>query len=392
MIGRSTLVHFFEALSATPIVCSMTTPQSLTSFRQPLLGFVTMPDRRDIALYFAIVTMLSSPFGLMPQETTLLSEGCPRCRIVVDTVVILGDPDGPGMIEDDFTPTAVDGLGRYYLLSNGGSSIKVFAPDGMYLHTLGGRGEGPGEFQLVRRIHIDADDRLFTTDRLLGRISIFASTGTLERTVTVPEPLLGFTVFPIRGDSILVGGHSFTPALIGYSTHILSPEGTRIRSFGEPTYPLRPSSDEFYHHRAIAPADLDQLWIAGWERYQIELWSLDGTRLHVWHRDADWFHRADPATDGRTPPRPSLTSLYEDSSGRLWLHMRVAAEDWLDGPERFDTVIEVLDPEAGEVLASLRLSGRTHELFGNRMISQNVVDLESQSVASVVIQLDLERP
>jgi hypothetical protein len=332
------------------------------------------------------------PASALGQATERLTEGCSGCHIRIDTVAILGDRDGPGMIEDDFTPTSVDSHGHFYLLSGGGVQVKVFDPEGAYLRSIGKRGDGPGEFQLVRRLFVDANDHLYAPDRIHGRITVLTPLGNVVRTITVGPPWLGFNIYPLRGDSLLVGGHSLSPELVGLPAHIISPEGALVRSFGERTYPVEATTDEFLLHRAIALSEDHTFWVAGWDRYHIELWRTDGQRLRHLVREPAWFSQPAALTDGRVPPRPALLSIFQDADGFLWTSSTVASSSWTDGPHAIDTIVEVIDPASTQVLASTILPGRYTDFFGDRLASTNLVDLENHTVRSIVLQFHLERP
>lgn len=71
---------------------------------------------------------------------------------------------------------AVDGEGRVYVVDSKPSVIKVFGPDGAFVRTIGGEGEGPGEFR-VGFIAVRGD-RVVLHDPRLGRTSVWDTAGT----------------------------------------------------------------------------------------------------------------------------------------------------------------------------------------------------------------------
>ncbi len=79
--------------------------------------------------------------------------------------------------------------------------------------SVGGPGEGPGEYELLASLQL-VGDRLYTFDRVAYRLTVYDLSGTLERTVQIPAwgeydipELVG--VFP--DGSLLVSAHSFDP-------------------------------------------------------------------------------------------------------------------------------------------------------------------------------------
>lgn len=55
--------------------------------------------------------------------------------------------------------------------------IKVFGSDGKYIKTIGAKGSGPGEFQMMASLAVSKDGKLVVTDQRARRTSIFDSSG-----------------------------------------------------------------------------------------------------------------------------------------------------------------------------------------------------------------------
>lgn len=340
------------------------------------------------------------------QEVTELSHPASTCHVRADTLVTLGDPSGGGMIRNESNLLALDGEGRYYLMSRPATSIQVFSADGGFLEEIGREGEGPGEFLWAQALHVEPDGELMVLDRQAQRITVFRPDRSLDRTVPFRGFGPGFHVLPTAGDSILVGGYSFTPELFGESLHVLAPDGRRVRSLGEPSHPIT-SRDPHGLMRALARAAGGRMWIASRDRYHIELWELDGRRRSILVRDIDWFEPLEVRADAPPPPRAVLTSLREDLSGRLWITFTVPTARWYDAAQRStqdphgwqmvdddlwtNTHVEVVDPSAGTVLASARFPHRWHtHLFGDAFLGRTVVDQDAGTLRIVVLDLSLE--
>ncbi len=96
--------------------------------------------------------------GLSAQDTVAVSGEvtCSACVITFDTVATIGGLDGPGLHQISFySVVAVDRRGRIHIAEQGGlPEISVFDATGEYLRTLGGRGEGPGEYRSVWHVDI----------------------------------------------------------------------------------------------------------------------------------------------------------------------------------------------------------------------------------------------
>ncbi len=71
----------------------------------------------------------------------------------------------------------VDSSGFIYISDREDMTIKVFDPDGVFVRTIGQRGEGPGEFQSIGRMGFLPDGRLLVLDSRARRTNIFSSDG-----------------------------------------------------------------------------------------------------------------------------------------------------------------------------------------------------------------------
>ena len=122
--------------------------------------------------------------------------------------------------------------------------------------------------------------------------------------------------------------------------------------------------------RQLAAGGGGRVWAAYQNRYEVELWDTAGRRLRRLARDAEWFdiYRSDEfsarnrrhllrerergnrlAPSLQYPPR--VTALEQDGRGRLWTLVSVAPEKPED---RRNTIVEVIDPAAGRIVASRR--------------------------------------
>jgi len=77
-----------------------------------------------------------------------------------------------------------DSKGNIYVADHGDELIKVYNHEGKYLKTIGGKGQGPGEFQNLFKIFIDGNDVLHTFDVQLNRFTEFDNEGNFVKTYT----------------------------------------------------------------------------------------------------------------------------------------------------------------------------------------------------------------
>ena len=80
--------------------------------------------------------------------------------------------------------------GSIAMMNNGSGKIRIFDAGGTHLRSMGGKGEGPGEFRIGRFIWVLPGDTLWVGDYRPWRYHVYASTGEFIRLVAL-EPSAG---------------------------------------------------------------------------------------------------------------------------------------------------------------------------------------------------------
>jgi len=96
----------------------------------------------------------------------------------------LGSGEGQGPEAERFgriMSVVSDSRGMIYVLDVTSQEVTVFDATGAFLHTIGGRGNGPGEFAGAFSMAIGPGDTLWVRDQRAGRYSAFAADGTFVR-------------------------------------------------------------------------------------------------------------------------------------------------------------------------------------------------------------------
>lgn len=78
------------------------------------------------------------------------------------------------------------------------NEVRLFSPDGVHLTTLGRRGRGPGEFQLLSGLFAPLGDSLVTYDQVLRQTTLLPMSGGNARVIGTPLPgnLFAFGAMP----------------------------------------------------------------------------------------------------------------------------------------------------------------------------------------------------
>ncbi|MCE2397967.1 MAG: 6-bladed beta-propeller [Gemmatimonadetes bacterium] len=88
--------------------------------------------------------------------------------------VSIGELDGPEeYLFGRIFSIAADDDRNVYVFDHQAQEVRVFDPEGTYVETLGGRGEGPGEFSRAEAIALLPDGRLVVRDPGNQRIEVF---------------------------------------------------------------------------------------------------------------------------------------------------------------------------------------------------------------------------
>jgi hypothetical protein len=296
---------------------------------------------------------------------------CPTCMITLARVATLGAAPGEPAL-DSRGPIVRDSRGRLYvgsLIERG--KIAVYDSTGHFLRTIGTVGNGPGEFLIVLDLAISSGDTLHVFG---DRHSVLSPAYEFVRSAPYRGTYGGSgTVFYSSGAFVMGADRASRDGLV-LPLHLLNAHGGIVRSFGA-AGAGSPRSRGYNAERKIAPAGGDRLWAGLATQYQLELWDSAGTLHRVLTRSPAWFQPWETRVPGREDqvrPMPMLRNVRQDAAGHLWTLISVADAHWtqgsapqgrreptgvLSGAEKskyYDSIIEVLDPQAGRLIASTR--------------------------------------
>ena len=104
-----------------------------------------------------------------------------------EPLLSLGGPDASGPTQFfQVQHVHVDPEGRLWVADGRSSEIRIFQADGSHWKTIGGRGEGPGEFVRIRMLGAFRGDSVAVWDNGNGRLTVFSPEGELVRTQRSP--------------------------------------------------------------------------------------------------------------------------------------------------------------------------------------------------------------
>lgn len=331
-----------------------------------------MHNRLGTRALALLAILIPSSCGV-PEDTTL---ACESCAIQLERVLVLqSGVDGPGGIYGAPSSIARDSHGRIYVTTPwvaGNELPYVYDASGEYLQRLGRPGEGPGELLDPEYLAVDEADSVLVFDRGTGRLTVYGPDLGFAR--TVPEIGISASSAARLGDgSILVNKTGSELPL-----HLYDAAGKLEASMGEAVTFRRDGSASLRRQMFVVPSLSGGVWTARRAfKYELCHWSTVGEATHCFAPEVGWFAPYDEFTElgPDDPQSPTIWGIWEDEHG-LWVLAASMAPDWRDhvldkptmvegiavyssdGSPIVDTIVQLLDSETGEVLATRRLNGR----------------------------------
>lgn len=106
-----------------------------------------------------------------------------------------------GVIFGGITDLEAGADGTIYVADPEYHMIRAFSPSGDSLASIGGEGEGPGEFTRVSALEVGPGDSLYVFDRWQNRISVFSPGGTFAYSVPVSSEGVGYPSRMMKPDT-----------------------------------------------------------------------------------------------------------------------------------------------------------------------------------------------
>jgi hypothetical protein len=342
-----------------------------------------------VAVLVGVVLGAGGPAVAHAQETMVVDDsgsGCPGCKITLDRLVSFGSTDGPDLL--GLWPVVTRAPSGRYLLADesNDAQILVFDSTGTFLHAAGGRGQGPGEYGFIRFLQ-SVGEHTYVFDDRTRRITVLDENLEVVGTTALPAPLLYSVAVLPPGTPVLA---TFAPTRehAAFPFHLVDDRGQIAHAFGDDTG-FRPDLVDQWA-RVITGAGKEAIWATKRREYSLELWQVDGRLERRIERRPAWFTpmAAAEIPSQENPPPSTIFAIQMDGEGLIWTLTGVAGRRWRDGVRAldgthavivddpglyWDTVIEVIDPVRGELVASETVDAFLHTFAGERLaVSQSL--------------------
>ena len=296
------------------------------------------------------------------QEIVAISTNSLQCAVQLTDVVTLGSMDEPGTIGLPSTITQLES-GDFVLASApNGAEMLVYDAEGRYRASFGRDGDGPGEFRApgMGILRPTADGGLRVLDPVARRITNLSGGWDFSESTEIGD-MMGMN-FLTSGSDLIVGGWSGVGGSASGVTRVIEPSGLTRAEVS------LASAAQWLVQFFFFPMTVDSegiVWRARPTEYAIEAWDPEESAIHFRLEGSPLWFTPGPPQPGYPleAPSPSIIQSLEFHQGLLWIGTSVADSEWsqvknsslqdgnLDANSLIDTVLEVVDPQTGALVA-----------------------------------------
>lgn len=293
---------------------------------------------------------------------------CARCTFASKSLATMQPPED--VVADRPQLVSVDNAGRYWMFFEQ-ELPAVYEPGGKLLKSVGRKGAGPGEFQSAWPM-LAAGDSVAVFDARNARVTVLDATLTPRRYISLPwqvtSPVVLDWPHAVVGSGIRDQRTASPDPLQIIS--LAGPDASMTKAFGSRVAPTGGFSP-FSAMHVTSRSTPGRVWAAWTQGYDLAEWASDGTLVRAFQRRPSWFLSEAPSRIGNPTRAPDsfVTGIERDANGLLWVFLRTPKATWKDGwppiqpgqrevsTRSFDygkmwaTTIEVIDPDAGQVVA-----------------------------------------
>ena len=283
--------------------------------------------------------------------------------------------------------------GRLVVVNRGSQELLMFDRDGEFLRSIGGRGEGPGEFIDPVELDFIVGDSIVVWDWGLGRLELFGPDGSQGRSVRLHPPVPNPTghVGVIGREGIAVASHDVRPRHIQLTSQ-LAPQFLQVLRYdwggrlldtlatlpygemGMVDPEARMAGRPLFQSRGVFSTHGDRLYTSdgaspevrvhrGERLESIVRWEPGDLSVRKEHVEAHRAARLEGADDRAVPlirkrldafpPKdafPAVTEIRIDPQGRIWIRTFArpgsTANEWLGFAETGAFICSLSVPSA----------------------------------------------
>jgi len=302
----------------------------------------------------------------------------------------------PGSEEEqafsEIAGVAVDREENIYVLDSKEAHIQVFNKAGIYLRTIGKKGQGPGEMQRPINISITPGNEILVNDRGARFLHFFALGGEHQRSISLARIQSFSRPLADSGNNILARFGTFMPDRVSFVLAKFDPRLKQLFPVFSYDYDNSPNIYDVFPPDCFWAVGRDDNIIWGYsDKYELNILNKDGRLVRRIIRDyapvkttddekKDWIKFAfgnegvPPEVKVKWPSyHNAFRSLIVDDSGRIIVETYEKAAD-----ER-GFYYDVFDPE-GRYLARILLNAAPRSITKDKLYTIEEVEKGYQEV------------
>lgn len=141
------------------------------------------------------ILAIFSLFSLLSAQTEIEVKTlkCPKTplygalKLELSSPLIIGSETDDHYFFTSLREIKVDKEGRIYVLDNKTARIQVYDINGKYIGTIGGKGQGPGEFFVPYNLFLDEKGNIYVSDTMTRKITVFTESWTYKESISLNE-------------------------------------------------------------------------------------------------------------------------------------------------------------------------------------------------------------
>jgi len=322
-----------------------------------------------------LIAFLSSTCGVASNdpETQVLS--CEDCIIDGFLLATISDSTYPSGALVSNGAVHVNADGSFIVAAGPMPWTELYHANGNGLidRRIGASGEGPGEYKMPQAV-METNTSYIIFDGALRRLTWLSKSDFGVRMTRTVHPMNMVVAPRAFADGAIAIAARGPPAGGRETIHFLDSAGEAQHSIN-----LEPSPAEREDQRVslIATSADGGMWTVRRGAYRIQKWSRDGRLERSLERKPDWLPEAGWPDASTADNAYVIQLLHEDHAGRLWVHVTVRRQ--IDAvltvqrgaeapaprlsrrtdpdPSSGASIIEVIHPVSGQLIASVRWSG-----------------------------------
>ena len=242
---------------------------------------------------------ISNPKSPVPAEGS-------RKRLVFSHELTIGAEEGDeNYMFGNSVQVIADDKGCLYVLDWDRKRIQKYDPQGKYLLTIGGKGQGPGEFGNIWEMQFDRDGHIYATDIVNKRVSFFSTAdGQFKKQFRIEQNIGGvtflssgkfFSIKSVEREESGVMTVDYRYGLFDEKCQLVTELYLNKGGFQSPRrqgsraeFLAEIMSNSAYKPYAVSKVTDDERILIGYsETYEIKIFNRDGRLLQVTQKKSD---------------------------------------------------------------------------------------------------------